>query len=351
MKRSEPLIPCWLTRSRRRVGVAELSFGVAAMTLASVAVYGQQRPTPAPATRPAQPQVQNRIVTKAPNPHWTKTDCFVCHEQASGGGVQRIPLTKVNEICWTCHDGKRAHQEVHPVARTFASEDVVKPRGWPTPNDQLSCITCHNFGPGHARGGPRPERNAWMLREYTGGALSDWCAKCHKASPAHKPFNPHVMLGADGQVNVRNCLLCHKVTEGLDRQVRLGKPDLVADPISLCVRCHTRHVDYFTPGHIGTTVPPRIKAYMIAREDAGFEGTLSPDQVGSHAAEGREPELLPLGLNDRVVCSTCHNPHQAGLFPPDSVLGKGAMKVREDEDEPLAMRGLGRGICRGCHNQ
>jgi hypothetical protein len=329
-----------------RFGRNSVCFAVAALSAGAVSLHGQVRaPTTAPATRPAAERVE-----KAPNPHWTLQDCNACHQMTPDNETLPIPLTQVNDLCWTCHDGKRAHQEVHPVARAFAGEEVVNP-GWPAPDNQLSCVTCHEFGRGHARGGPRPQRNAWMLRDYTGGPLTEWCAKCHVASPAHKPFNPHVMLSDDGQVNARNCLLCHRVSEGFDRKVRLGKPDLVADEISLCVRCHTRHVDYFTPGHIGVPVPSRIKAYMLAREDAGMEGTLTLEQVESYVGSPREPKALPLGLNERAVCSTCHNPHQAGLFPPDSILGRGAMKMREDKDQPLAMRGLGRGICRGCHNQ
>lgn len=337
----------WTRRRRLAAGCA----AAVALGVAVVSLHAQVRPAPttAPATAPAATQPARGRVEKAPNPHWNLQDCNACHGRGADGAVQPIPLEKVNAMCWTCHDGKRAHQEVHPVARVFAGE-VVNP-GWPAPDNQLSCVTCHDFGPGHARGGPRPDRNAWMLRSYTGGSLTEWCAKCHEASPAHKPFNPHVMLGPKGEVNARNCLLCHRVSEGVDRQVRLGKPDLVADELSLCVRCHTRHVDYFTPGHIGAPVPPRIKAYMLAREDAGMEAAVSAEQIEAKMGSPRETKLLPLGLNDRVVCSTCHNPHQAGLFPPDSALGIGAMKMRDDKDQPLAMRGLGRGVCRGCHNQ
>lgn len=299
----------------------------------------------APATRPSQAPVK-----KAKNPHWNRDDCFVCHERTPEGRAAPIPLTEVNGLCLTCHDGRRAHKEAHPVGRTFATEGVINP-GWPAPEGLLSCVTCHNFGRGHARGGPRPEVNAWMLRDYTGGPLGPWCAKCHVASPAHQPFNPHIMLDEHGQVNWRNCVLCHEVTEGFDRQVRLGRPELVAEELSLCARCHTRHVDWFTPGHMGMSVPARMRAYMLAREDAGMEGRLSREQIEPHRDSARRPARLPLGEGDRVVCSTCHNPHQAGLFPPQTDLGMGAISPRATDHEPLKMRGLGRGICRGCHNQ
>jgi hypothetical protein len=95
-----------------------------------------------------------------------------------------------------------------------------------------------------------------------------------------------------------------------------------------------------------------VRAYMLAREEAGIEGTLTREQVQAHLDSPLQPTRLPLGIGNRVVCSTCHNPHQAGLFPPEADLGMGAMKPREEQGpESLEMRGLGRGICRGCHNQ
>ncbi len=323
----------------------------AALMLGLGLVRAQSTDSPAtqPATQPAS-QPARKTVQRALNPHWTTIDCRSCHQPSADGGVQPIPLERVNEICWRCHDGKQAHQEVHPVSRKFVGKDLVKPADWPAPNNELSCVTCHDFGAGHARGGPRPEQNAWMLRGYTGGSLTPFCAKCHVASPAHKAFNPHVMLEPDGSVDIRNCLLCHRASEGHDRKARLGKPDLVADEISVCIRCHTRHVDYFQPGHIGHVMPPEMKAYMLAREDSGLGAPVAPEEVDGYLDSTREPRLLPLGMNDRVVCSTCHNPHQSGLFPADSVLGRGGMKL-DSSHRSRELRGMGKEICRACHNK
>jgi hypothetical protein len=311
-------------------------------------VYGQR---PHASTQPATTRPAAQPVTPARNPHWNTTDCLDCHERMIGGKPSPIPLTSVNLICWKCHDGKRAHQEVHPVARRFLSKDTVAPQGWPTPNDELSCVTCHSFGRGHAQGGPRPQRNAWMLRGYTGGSLADFCAKCHIASPAHKPFNPHVMLDDKGQVNLRNCLLCHRETsEVIEHKTRIGRDDLQDNPIMLCARCHSRHADVFEPGHIGRPVTPAIRAYMLAREDRGMGPTLSAGDIAPYLNSNRQPQQFPLGPNDRLVCSTCHNPHQEGLFPPNSPLGLGGMKVHVP-NRPPEMRGLGKESCRGCHNK
>lgn len=301
---------------------------------------GARGPAQAPAASSASPG-------KAPNPHWREDGCSACHAMA-GTLPQPIEPGKINPLCMECHDGRRAHREVHPVGRRFAGDQVVLPKGWPAPDNLLTCATCHEFGKGHAEGG-RPQRNAFMLRDYKGGSFTGWCAKCHISSPAHKPFNPHDMVSEAGEVKLRNCLVCHTETSDiLRRKTRMHSPDLQLEEVSLCVRCHMRHLDWFEPGHIGHAVTPEIKQYMLQREaQAGIPATARAE--GSPFSDV-QPNRLPLSGGRRIVCSTCHNPHGQGVFPPGSVLGMGAMKTRKDH-EPLRYRGLGEELCRGCHNK
>ena len=290
-----------------------------------------QRPRPA-ATRPATAPAR---VERARNPHWRADGCRACHASERG---EAIHPDDVNRICWECHDGRRAHQEVHPVGRRF-TEDTAQPAGWPAPNNELSCITCHEFTPVHRTAERRPQANPEFLREYRGASLTAWCAKCHATNEAHQRFNPHQMIAADGQPDRRACLFCHHTIPGLGNVVeRRGRPALQADVIALCSRCHTRHLDYFEPGHIGMTVTPQVKQQMLAQDAAA---------LGTPAAETRR---LPLDGGQRVVCSTCHNPHQNGLFPEGSVLEFGGIEPGRP-GRRLELRGLGKEICSGCHNK
>ncbi len=61
---------------------------------------------------------------------------------------------------------------------------------------------------------------------------------------------------------------------------------------------------------------------------------------------GREPARLPLGKN-RVTCYTCHNPHYAGMFPPDSELGALAANP---VDRKAALRTDWIDLCSECHH-
>ena len=62
------------------------------------------------------------------------------------------------------------------------------------------------------------------------------------------------------------------------------------------------------------------------------------------------PATFPLARDGRIVCSTCHNPHENGLFPATSVLAAGAMQ-QETQDHGPALRVSRKDVCRVCHNQ
>jgi len=75
-----------------------------------------------------------------------------------------------------------------------------------------------------------------------------------------------------------------------------------------------------------------------------------PSQAVRSATDGREPTRLPLGRGDRIVCSTCHNPHQEGVFLKGNVLSYGALPGTR-RAERLPLRGVGKDICIGCHSK
>src|SRR5688500_11396178 len=51
---------------------------------------------------------------KADNPHWNKDRCAVCHVR-DAAAPRAIPAEKVDALCLSCHDGKAAISEIHPI--------------------------------------------------------------------------------------------------------------------------------------------------------------------------------------------------------------------------------------------
>ncbi|MEP0842656.1 MAG: hypothetical protein HRF43_08080, partial [Phycisphaerae bacterium] len=261
------------------------------------------------------------------------------------GHAADIRPRDVEAVCMKCHDGLRASAEAHPVGRPATSATPV-PKGWPAPDGQVTCITCHRVHAGGRRWQPRPERNPAFLREYDGDLLS-FCGRCHAG---HGPtaghlgrYNPHLaMLSPEGRPVQESCAFCHsRPMPSGPAAVRTGRADLHTDGVTLCLGCHSSHPDWFSPGHVGAKVTPTVRAAMTAfeaRQAASRPATTRPTAEAT----------LPLGGRnaDTLVCATCHNPHQVGVFPADSALGRGAMRAGQATD---ALRGQGKELCGVCH--
>jgi hypothetical protein len=309
---------------------------------ASRPTFATSRPASAPAAR-----------SLAANPHWVQTGCQLCHV-GDPTGQTTVPRGEIDGICLRCHDGRRAHQEVHPVGRAFTTEQVRRPEGWPLVEGRLGCVTCHDIrGLGHRIGRP-PENPDFLRGPYQ--SLAAFCAVCHVNSSTQSRYNPHRMLKSDGKVDEGTCAFCHEgdISKRIGENARIG-PDLKRDVISLCLGCHTQHLDWFDPGHVGRKAPAKIRAQMLAFESTPTGKPVDAAHLQEALRSEKRPQWLPLGPEDRVVCSTCHNPHQEGVFPEDSVLSRGgqspAVWSAPSGRKNLPLRGLGEEVCRECHDK
>jgi predicted CXXCH cytochrome family protein len=287
---------------------------------------------------------------RAVNPHWAADGCKYCHDPAQGE-PKAIPPERIDGLCLHCHDGQRARREAHPVGRTFVGDQIVRPEGWPAYDGKLGCATCHDIHRACDPRRARPADNPVFVRDYRVGQLLTFCAHCHLDLPQQRPYNVHIMLDPNDQTIRRACQFCHhSLLDERDRRVRLGQPELRYEPITLCRSCHMGHVDYFEPGHIGAKVPADMKAYMAAFEQNPVGSRPDGSQIEDARQRGLVPKRLPLGEADTLVCSTCHNPHQQGVFPPNSVLAYGAIQTGQEQTK-LRLRGLGKEFCLACHNK
>jgi hypothetical protein len=271
------------------------------------------------------------------NPHWRADGCEQCHT-VQDDSVARIEPAELDLRCLGCHDGRKASREAHPIGRAFQSPQVRKPDGWPAPGDRLSCLTCHDMIRACNAAAVRPAHNSAMLRRPLGADRTAFCATCH-VSELHQRFHVHAMLDEAGNRQYDKCLRCHegRMLETA-REHRSGDPALIAEEITLCGSCHRRHLDFFSPGHIGIRPSPKVVATML--------GT---DASAGRTPQAERPVLLPLSADGRVVCSTCHNPHPNGVFTEESELAYGAMAMGQTGSDRLGLRGAPGNFCGGCH--
>ena len=283
---------------------------------------------------------------KAPNPHWKADSCAACH---GGGAKKTISAQAADEICLSCHDGRKAAMEFHPVSRALDEQKYARPAGWPLIDGRLACVTCHDLKVGCVEGINVAPRNRMMLRNFQEGRnrSQPFCQNCHKEATYQK-INPHLMLLPDGkEIIEEKCLFCH--SKLLDRGAlgRTGKPSLKIDESSLCRDCHPQHKDSMNQTHIGMKVSGDMLAMMYLREITGLRSQVGAPSMKAAAAAGKRPARMPLAAGDVISCSTCHNPHQQGVFPNQSKLAYRAMRVTDDNKTVSPVHN--QVWCRHCH--
>ncbi|RJP40521.1 MAG: hypothetical protein C4547_02635 [Phycisphaerales bacterium] len=273
----------------------------------------------------------------AVNPHWHPDHCGLCHDPTRP--ARAIGMSDVDGVCLGCHDGKRASRDAHPIGRPAATAHVATPAGWPTRDGWLSCLTCHDAVRACEPTAARPMTNPAFLRGWRPADDVAYCTTCHDASTQSR-YSPHRASPPDAGDPSASCQYCHASVPAAAQPVRTGRAALRSDELSLCGACHTRHVDYFEPGHMGT----RVKGPYLSSLTTF---ALPADPVSARpAASGAD--VLPLDPGGRIVCSTCHNPHQAGVFAGSSLLAIGAMADDGAGTGP-ALRLPAALLCRACH--
>jgi hypothetical protein len=232
----------------------------------------------------------------------------------------------VDRLCVRCHNGKAASAEAHPVGRAV-SKEVAAPATWPVVDGRLGCVTCHNVKVACDANAKRPEAGGRMLRAPTGprGSLT-FCQNCHRPEEFPRE-NPHVMLTAERAVVAEKCLEGHSEVPDRAAKVRTGNALLRADGVQLCLACHSKHTEEFNPGHLGSRIKPEMQAFIRARETVGLSVRPRPELLAQLKEAGAKPTLMPTSKDGAITCTTCHNPHQAGVFAPGTPLAYRPMRV------------------------
>lgn len=277
--------------------------------------------------------------TAALNPHWRPDHCNACHESA-GGRWQPIPAATTDALCISCHDGVKAPADPHPIGRPAVTERIRTPENWPTHEGTIGCLTCHEIRRHCDPSARRPAVNSILLRGYDPQQPLGYCANCHTGDVGGR-FSPHRQTDDTGRVREDACFFCHTQRPEIPADGRRRfEPHLRVESSDLCLNCHSRHWDLSPRGHVERPVTPEIRAHMLRRERVGVTRTVS-----NPARD--EPARLPLG-DGNVTCYTCHNPHYAGMFPPNTELGALATDA---SDRAAFLRTDWIDLCSECHER
>ena len=247
--------------------------------------------------------------------------CASCHRMEAEKITEGDPFPRgidPSSVCLDCHHYTDNH---HPVnfapGEDFQGQDKER---FPLFDGEIRCLTCHQVHGGEGLAGkPRLLRGG----PYTG--RNDICFLCHEKD-RNKKINPHRMIDDNGEIRDINgepaCLICH--AEVPDQSKDSSSVTFKADVAFLCWRCHPPMTnDSFFNGHF--LVKPKKRTLDFMRRVQTEDGV-----------------SFPLLNRDRITCSTCHNPHQAG------VIADGPAQAGADERHRLRMPEGS--VCAGCHD-
>ncbi len=138
---------------------------------------------------------------------------------------------------------------------------------------------------------------------------TDICPKCH-IRDEYRIFDPHAQLNEKGNIVEEKCLYCHlerpdekHATFGLHRT----EIKFIANLEGLCLRCHSRKYHLAHPVNANHILEPSDKMFAMMK-----------------TVEKRLGVSLPLNYDGKIMCATCHNPHERGVIPTEKVGAKGA---------------------------
>jgi len=274
-----------------------------------------------------------------PNPHWREDACLSCHRTPPSSRDTALRGKDINGLCQSCHDTILANTYHHAVGMEPSAEkrnrmpesfrQAVKRGG-----GVITCISCHDL-----LMQCKKERfvekieNRLFFRNGPSIKRTDICFNCHNPKN-YERLNPHDQISDEGELNQTVCLVCHSVAPNR-RQVKSIDDVTFAvtdDLTQLCSGCHKWRPHPAMP---------------FGMNSAGLNHLVKPSPevfMQMKATEKSDSLILPLEpASGRIVCATCHNPHERGVQrdPRADVGADGVNRLR---------RQPGKVMCMSCHN-
>ncbi len=196
----------------------------------------------------------------------------------------------------------------------------------------------------------RPLKRFLLESPLTSSRKIDVCFKCHQKND-YRICDPHNQLDSNGKILVEKCLYCHSEKPD-EKLASFSKYRLEVkfnrDIEDLCSGCHSssqyKLLHPLNANHLRKPSDEMLSMMKKTEEQFGV--------------------IFPLNYDGKIMCATCHNPHQKGVMPEDRGAAGGAGekdRIRlpgeikrtadtgEREGYMTRMASFGSKICLACH--
>jgi hypothetical protein len=148
-------------------------------------------------------------------------------------------------------------------------------------------------------------------------------------------MNPHNQINDEGEVLWNTCQVCHKNVPDLKKEKNIKDVHLRSEDLNeVCTRCHPYRTHPGAEGIETTMSMITAPDHLVAPSKKIFNNM--------RLALKETPLLLPVDKTGKIVCSTCHNPHERGLLTGRADYGA---------DSEIRLRSAGLEICQYCHRK
>jgi|GEM_PF-386233 len=198
---------------------------------------------------------------------------------------------------------KKQLPPLHHLVKVKPPEGMKVAKNFPlNKRGEIDCQTCHGIK--DIKDIPFDEVDKKADNFHRGGPykqLTNFCYNCHKKEDYQRP-NIHKLLDKKGEYDKKACEYCHKKAPDPKKEIVLEDLKFRLPPQKLCFGCHlkTPHLNAFAH---------QVKADEKMRERI-------------KQAEQKQGVILPLDSDGKVMCATCHSPHEPGVISTTKPAGK-----------------------------
>lgn len=145
---------------------------------------------------------------------------------------------------------------------------------------------------------------------FTPSRKIDVCFECHKKNK-YRICDPHTQINEKGNIIEEKCLYCHLEKPDEKRatfKIHRSEIKFNRDIEMICMGCHgAKQYQLAHPFNANHLLKPSAEMSLMMKK--------TEKQFGI---------IFPLDYDGKIMCATCHNPHQRGVIPNERDAAGGA---------------------------
>jgi len=216
-----------------------------------------------------------------------------------------------------CAKDKQEMPAMHHLVKIKPSENISVPDDFPlNDRDEIDCQTCHGIKDMKEQDFKKVDKAADdFFREGPYKMLMDFCYRCHD-DKQYQRNNIHKMLDKNARIIKKNCLYCHKETLDPEKDIKSAELKLRLPAKNICYGCHL-HTPHFNALNHQQKPDDDMKKQI-------------------NKSEQKHKIIMPLADDGKIMCVTCHSPHQIDVISQQKPAGK--QVVNDDLDKGITYK-------------